>query len=128
MKKIIFEDKQSSSKSSSENTLEKLIKHSKKFEVITVKNINGTTGHKCKCGSWLKHWENFSVKNLPSECSVSSCTQKPEDGAHVQKDDPNDRHWYIIPLCKTHNKQADELIINAFIQHVSANISETCDK
>ncbi len=27
---------------------------------MKIKNINGTSQAKCSCGSWLKHWQNFS--------------------------------------------------------------------
>jgi hypothetical protein len=31
------------------------------------------------------------------------CGNKATDGAHVQKDNPYDRSWYIIPLCHACN-------------------------
>lgn len=96
---------------------------------MKVKNINGTSQSTCKCGSWLKHWENFSGQSLPKWCSEAKCIQKPEVGAHVQKDDITDQDWYIVPLCSTHNNKKGESIdiINS-VTLASANVSKTCGK
>jgi hypothetical protein len=96
---------------------------------MKVKNINGTSDNTCKCGSWLKHWENFSGQTLPTYCPEKSCTQKPEVGAHVQKDSFTDNSWYIIPLCKKHNGETGKsLEVSDNIKLVSANVSSTCGK
>ena len=71
---------------------------------MKITNINGTSDTNCKCGSWLNHWINYSRQNLPTYCPVLGCSEKPELGAHVQKANSYDRKWYIIPLCKTHNR------------------------
>lgn len=96
---------------------------------MKVKNINGTTQNTCKCGSWLAHWENFSGQSLPTYCPEASCLNKPEVGAHVQKDDPNDQSWYIVPLCREHNAQTGGTltIING-VALVSANVAKTCGR
>lgn len=91
-----------------------------------IKNINGTTNNKCTCGSWLKHWENFSGQAVNS-CSVKNCKENDLVGAHVQKTNL-DMNWYIIPLCKTHNASTGELEVTDTIIFVSANKSETCNK
>jgi hypothetical protein len=53
----------------------------------------------------------------------------PDVGAHVQKDNSSDNNWYIIPLCREHNKLTGKsLVINDLIQLVPANVSETCEK
>lgn len=92
-------------------------------------NINGTSDKTCSCGSWLDHWKNFSGQSVPTYCPESSCTQKPEVGAHVQKDSSSDKSWYIVPLCKTHNGETNKsLTISDNINLVSANVSETCEK
>ena len=70
---------------------------------MKVKNINGTSDNTCKCGSWLDHWKKFSGQSLPTYCPETKCIQKPEVGAHVQKDSSTDSSWYIVPFCKTHN-------------------------
>ena len=92
---------------------------------IKVKNINGTSNNKCKCDSWIHHWERHSKKS-PGLCSEKSCLKNAEHGAHIQKDDENDKGWYIIPLCVGHNLQADELHITDSTVFISANVSNTC--
>ncbi len=93
---------------------------------MKVKNINGTSGYNCKCGSWLEHWKNFGGKSIPTYCSEKSCTNKPEVGAHVQKDVSYDNSWYIIPLCSKHNFKAESMDIGDSVRLVPANVSETC--
>lgn len=94
-----------------------------------VRNINGTSDNKCKCGSWLEHWKKFSrEKQLPSYCSEKSCDQKPEDGAHVQKESLSDCDWYIVPLCVEHNRKDKSLEIKDTVEFVSANVDQTCGR
>ncbi|HUS70082.1 MAG TPA: hypothetical protein VM075_04805 [Anaerolineae bacterium] len=96
---------------------------------MRVRNINGTSQKTCKCGSWLDHWKNFSGQSLPTYCPQLSCLQKPEVGAHVQKDSATDGSWYIVPLCKAHNaKTGESLDISDSVKLVSANVSQTCGK
>ena len=96
---------------------------------MKIKNINGTWGNTCKCGSWLNHWKNFSGQELPEYCSEENCHHKPEVGAHVQKDDSTDHSWYIIPLCKTHDREMGRsLNIRDTVNLVPANVSLTCGK
>jgi len=52
---------------------------------MKIRNINGTSQTTCKCGSWLKHWENFSGQVKPSYCPASGCLRTDLLGAHVQK-------------------------------------------
>ena len=93
---------------------------------MKVRNINGTSQNTCKCGSWLDHWTKFSGKSLPQNCYEIKCTQKPEVGAHVQKE-TTDNNWYIIPLCKKHNGLHGETIdVVSTVTFVSANVSDTC--
>jgi hypothetical protein len=93
---------------------------------IRVRNINGTSQLACKCGSWLDHWKRFSGRALPVFCAEVSCREKPEVGAHVQKDYAFDSDWYIIPLCKGHNLTASSLDIMSDTVLVPANVSKTC--
>ena len=97
---------------------------------MKIKNINQTSSKTCTCKTWLEHWKNFSGQPLPTYCSEVSCTQKPECGAHVQKNDySTDKNWYIIPLCKDHNNKKGETIdIMGFIKLVPADVNETCGK
>jgi hypothetical protein len=94
---------------------------------MQVRNINGTTDTNCKCGSWLQHWKNFSGVRLGEHCYEKTCLEKPEVGAHGQKE--NDNSWYIIPLCTKYNNRRGESIelINGAVL-VSANKQETCEK
>ena len=98
---------------------------------MKVKNINGTSEHnvKCKCGSWIEHWKNFSNAKLGDYCYEKSCTKKPEFGAHVQKVESNDNDWYIIPFCPGHNNVRDEEIeLIAGAPLAPANRQKTCEK
>ncbi len=92
---------------------------------MQVKNLNGTSNNKCKCEDWLTHLENFSgIKR--GYCSKGACLAKATLGAHVQKVDPNDSSWYIIPLCAACNKGETSFSTSATL--VSANVSQTCGK
>lgn len=93
---------------------------------MKVKNINGTSGNSCKCQSWLKHWEKYSGETA-DYCAEISCIETAIDGAHVQKTSGG-RDWYIIPLCRSHNKVQQELEIGDSTTLVSANVAMTCGK
>jgi len=94
---------------------------------MRVKNINGTSGNTCKCGSWLEHWKRFSRQAVPTYCPEANCLGKVEVGAHVQKDSAFDSSWYIIPLCKNCNaKVGQALTVSDSITLVSANVAHTC--
>ncbi len=94
----------------------------------TITNINGTSDTTCKCGSWLKHWQEFSRQSLPSHCTSNGCYRTDLVGAHVQKAYSLDRRWFIIPLCGWHNTSQNDLDVSDTISFVSANKSETCEK
>ncbi len=94
---------------------------------MKVNNINGTSQNSCSCGSWLQHWKNFSGQSVPAYCPEQKCHERPEVGAHVQKDGSSDTSWYIVPLCKTHNAETGKsLTVSDSITLVSANVSRTC--
>ena len=76
---------------------------------MKVNNLNNTSGNKCKCDSWLSHWEKFAHRNKVF-CSVHACVKMAEVGGHVQKH-TSDNAWYIIPLCHSHNLKDGELEI-----------------
>ena len=96
---------------------------------MKVKNINGTSANICRCGSWLDHWKNFSGQAVPTYCPELKCLEKPELGAHVQKDSSTDSNWCIVPLCKKHNGETGKsLEIGNSINLVPANVSETCSR
>ncbi|WP_214040602.1 hypothetical protein [Photorhabdus akhurstii] len=93
---------------------------------MKVKNIVGTEDNNCSCGSWLEHWLTYSGnKSLPGFCSEISCTNKPEVGAHIIKVGSTDSDWYIVPLCKAHNKKSDEFEI-VKINLALASKKKTC--
>lgn len=53
--------------------------------------------------SWLDYWEKATGMKA-NRCHRVDCTQllaKATDGAHVQLDNPNDNHWYIVPVWST---------------------------
>ena len=93
---------------------------------MKITNINGTSDTICSCGSWLKHWANFSGKSVPYFCPVIGCKNTNLEGAHVQKE--NNLKWYICPLCKEHNQSSETLEIPNDFTLVSANKKETCEK
>ena len=93
-----------------------------------LRNLNGTSQNKCRCGSWLKHWENFSY-TVANFCSNIRCMETAKHGGHVQKVSLSDQNWYIIPLCPECNKmKAEQFEINDSVALVSANRSKTCEK
>jgi hypothetical protein len=67
-------------------------------------NLNGTTGKKCPCGTWLNHWKNYSNQEV-GKCSAYGCINEADRGGHVQRKDIDDMSWYIIPICLDHNNQ-----------------------
>ena len=95
---------------------------------MKVKNLNGTSINKCKCSSWLEHWEKFS--NQPAnKCVVAGCTNKHSVGGHVQKESASDSSWYIIPICsECNNKHGQTIEIGNNVNLVPANVAETCGK
>jgi hypothetical protein len=95
---------------------------------MIVRNISGTSQDSCECGSWQEHWKKFSGEPWRTFCCVRGCMKKAEVGAHVQKDDPTDKAWYIILVCMGHNAKASQLDVANDTILVSANVAETCGK
>ncbi len=95
---------------------------------MKVNNINGTSDNSCRCGTWLEHWKKFTGRSLPATCPELTCAQKPEVGAHVQKDSSTDKSWYIVPLCKKHNAETGKSLNIADTPLASANVAATCGK
>ncbi|MFH1160090.1 MAG: hypothetical protein V1733_03985 [bacterium] len=92
-----------------------------------IKNINGTSGQPCRCGTWLQHWENITGERA-GVCAEVKCGKLASEGAHVQKAGNHDVSWYIIPLCTKHNAiRGGEIEIVGFIPLVSANKQKTCE-
>lgn len=61
-------------------------------------------------GNWLAYWEEATGIKSPI-CHYVGCNQWATDGAHVQLDDPNDKRWFIVPLCHKCNCQFGEHFI-----------------
>ena len=57
--------------------------------------------------SWLDYWEKATEMRAIYCHRVGSfqLLAKATDGAHVQLDNSNDNHWYIVPLCHECNCQ-----------------------
>ena len=97
---------------------------------VYIKNENGTSTRKCKCGSWLHHWELFGGQKA-STCCVSKCHNDAEHGAHVTRpwanNDDYKTHVYIVPMCPQHNSQhGDSFHTKDHTTFVWANVSKTC--
>ncbi len=90
-----------------------------------IKNINGTSALKCKCGTWLGHWKKHSGQSAYF-CSEKTCINTSLVGAHVKKAESLDNNWYIVPLCVAHNFSVGTLEISDSVKLVSANVSNTC--
>jgi len=92
-----------------------------------IKNINGSSDSVCRCGSWLKHWEN-STGERSGVCAEVTCGKIASEGARVQKAGNHDLSWYIIPLCAKHSAlRGGEIEIVGFIPLVSADKQKTCE-
>ena len=89
-----------------------------------IRNIKGTANNRCKCGSWINHWEKYS-QTKSTICAEIKCKNKIVLGAHIQKVNSESREWFIIPLCSAHNNSAETLCIKQTI-FVPANITITC--
>jgi hypothetical protein len=93
------------------------------------KNKKGTGNRtNCKCGSWQKHWENFSGRNFSSQnCSLLGCSNFAEQAAHVFQIEDSKDEW-LVPLCRSCNHPANEedfsLKIGTIL--VNANKAQTC--
>lgn len=109
---------------------------------IKVKNASGSSVFgepSCKCETWIEHWKNNSGYQLKDfcRCCGSHVGANKLEGGHVRKVvkkdgeyivNPNDKSWYIVPLCGDCNKKKENLgvfeVEEAIL--VSANCSN-CD-
>jgi hypothetical protein len=95
---------------------------------LIVKNISGTSGHKCYCRSWVEHWELATGKDA-NRCSVRGCTEGTIVGGHVQHTDKRtSSSWWIVPLCKHHNhySNSEKMTLLKTAELVDATVSRTC--
>jgi hypothetical protein len=52
--------------------------------LVKVKNLVGTWGKVCACGSWLDHWRN--AKQVPAtDCANLACSNRPTVGGLVER-------------------------------------------
>jgi hypothetical protein len=86
-----------------------------------------TSERLCACGSWLEHWKKYSGQTLAC-CVEATCTGKDLVGSHVQKVNPADTDWYIIPLCRTHGEMQGEIEISDNYRLVYADPMDTCER
>lgn len=93
-----------------------------------VKNLNGTSGKTCSCGSWTDHWDNYGgAAYWPQACAVKGCDSAPEVGAHVKLVGGTDQRHYIVLLCRGHNNQFGQVLeLESYVRLARANIRETC--
>jgi len=94
---------------------------------MRVLNLSEANAEDCGCGTWLKHWENFSYQKA-NFCAVSGCENKIETGAKVQKEgEPGT--VYVVPLCRTcAARHGESLEIVNSVHLVSTKVSDTCAK
>jgi hypothetical protein len=69
---------------------------------MRVRNLNGASQLAHSNGTWLTHWEKFSGQTA-YQCFVSGCRNSRSVGGLVQKVNPVDTNWYVIPLCEECN-------------------------
>ena len=107
-----------------------LIKGPNKNTHYNVKNLHGTSGLRCRCGSWISHWKNNAHSDR-TVCAVVGCGRHATVGAHViSVDRRNDHQWWIAPFCSRHNNYRfdENVFLDSRITLVSANKSYTCTK
>lgn len=86
--------------------------------IYRVKNIQEKsqtvpTGFK----SWLEYWEK-SVGETAEKCQALGCTELAVDGAHVKRENEDER-WWIVPLCHQCNCQfGDKLFVEGPLVNV----------
>lgn len=91
-------------------------------------NIKGTSKNLCACSSWIEHWRK-TTEGTRTTCAVIGCGRKDVVGAHVHiEDDRYTRHWWIVPLCRSHNhvSHTEPMFIDSRTSLASANIGMTC--
>jgi hypothetical protein len=74
---------------------------------MRVRNLNGAPQMTCSSGDWLRHWERFSGQTA-YQCFVSGCKNKRTVAGRVQKSNPSDANWYVVPLCEECNARLGE--------------------
>ena len=80
---------------------------------IIVKNISGTSSHKCSCcSSWLEHWWKYG-NSRRTTCARRGCNNPIDVGAHViHTDGRASNQWWIVPLCHGCNRLTEPFAID----------------
>lgn len=87
---------------------------------ITVTNQSGTGNKKCRCGTWIDHWEQYADDDA-SVCSEVACKESNElVGAHVRT--TKGKPVRIVPLCNSHNGSHNKIELKERTRRVLANI------
>ena len=103
-------------------------KHNKNTH-YKVKNLAGTSGLRCKCGTWIKHWFNHT-KSKRTLCAVIGCNKEARVGAHVHLTDRRmGAQWWIVPFCYSHNHHSkkEEVYLKPEIELIAANKKYSCN-
>ena len=82
----------------------------KRIKMVQVKNVIGSSRfpHPAGYTSWLDYWEKQTGCQA-THCFALDCRKWTNGlvGAHVQKVDSLDKHYYIVPLCEPCNHRTD---------------------
>ena len=74
----------------------------KRNKIKFIINIDGTGKLSSSCGSWIKHWKNWTGLKA-NICAAVGCNETKVEGAHVRLMGSFDNNLYICPLCHKHN-------------------------
>lgn len=88
-----------------------------------VRNVRGTSGRTCACGSWLAHWFT-ETSSSRATCAVLGCSNEATVGAHVfEVTTVRGGNWkqFIVPMCHACNMSSADLEIDRRVALVSAN-------
>jgi hypothetical protein len=88
------------------------------------KNAVGTAEDSCPCDTWTDHWKNNTNKSWPSSCSVESCTNSADVGAHV--DNPRAQGTWIVPMCNSCNGTGGTFNLKGGVTLVPAQTLSRC--
>lgn len=90
---------------------------------MKVKNVNGSSRFQSPKGysSWLEYW-GTQTGQVPFLCYTSNCMQTDLVGAHVQKADGNDEHYYIVPIYRSCNTRDDVFNVESTLVPVPSNL------
>ncbi|EIS3744291.1 hypothetical protein LO909_002035 [Aeromonas hydrophila] len=89
---------------------------------VTVENERGRAHlhEECEyCGPWIKHWQKYA-KKVATKCCIKACNADAEVGAHVRLPRTSDDRVFIVPMCKHHNGQNEQMKANSGTKFVYA--------